>query len=126
MKAATPARTVREFKALMQTDPSEVKFVRSLDDWKAFVRNGNGNGNPLKRLTEADIREFTKDLFFNNGGIAGANLRILQEKLTYVEYKDVLAAFGMDVVFAEDHQGYACVGVGDCATNQTHICTSNC
>ena len=126
MKPAKPARTVREFKDLMRTDPKEVFFIRSMDDWKEYVRGAEKEGHPLNRVPKDVIRDFTAELVFNGGGIAGANVAILQEKLTYVQYKDILAAFGMSIGMADDHQGYACVGVGDCATNQTHICTSNC
>jgi hypothetical protein len=120
MNQATPARTVREFKELVQTDPSEVYFIRNTGDWKAYIRDVDKQTHPLRRVPNEVIRNFTESLIFNGSGLAGANVGILQEKLTYQEYKDLLAVFGMSIVFAEDHQAYACVGVGDCAVNKQH------
>jgi hypothetical protein len=110
----------------MESDPKEVYFVRSMADWKQFCRSSDSPGHPLGALTEDEVREFTGSLVFNNGGLAGAYLGKLQDRLSYREYRALMAAFGMDIGFAADYEGYYCMNPGDCAKKMDHICTSNC
>jgi hypothetical protein len=121
-----PARTVAEFRALMETSPQEVRLIRSMEDWGDYARNADSQDHPLRRLRLEEVREFTDSLVFRNGAVASANVGILQERLTYREYQSVLAEFGIDMKFAEDHQGYRCAGVGTCVAASAHICTSRC
>jgi len=123
---AAAARTVREFKALMGTDPSEVSFIRNIKDWEEYRKKSNELGNFLEPLTENEIEEFSKKLVFNKGGIAGMYVKDIQEKLSYAQYTDLLAVFGMDIVFAKDHEDYYCNSHGNCRTYNGYICTSNC
>ena len=120
---ATPSRTNSEFYKLMETDPQEVQFVRNERDWKEFCLDSDSKNHPLEPL---NTEELTDSLMFNRGGLATANVDILKRKLTYYQYEAVLGAFGIDPFFAADHNGYACVGPGDCEANSSHICTSNC
>lgn len=126
MKPAAPARTTREFKALMQTDPGEVKFIRSVEDWKRFARNSDDQDHPLLPLSKEEVQEFAETLVFNKGGLAGARVDVLQSRLSYKQYKVVLGAFGIDIVFAEDHEGYKCAAPASCQAASGWICTSNC
>ena len=110
----------------MQTDPNEVSFIRSMDDWKYRIRNADSKDHPLQPLTREDLDEFTNSLVFNNGGLAGASVGILEEKLTYRQYERVIGWFGMDLRLMADYKGYKCAGQGTCTLSQHDICTSNC
>lgn len=110
MALTIPARTVREFKQLMNTDPREVSFIRSIDDWELYIRRADSNDHPLKSLTQEDIVEFTKSLVFRNGGLAGAYVGTLKDKLTYNQYESLMAKFGLDLPLVADYSDYYCLG----------------
>ena len=126
MKKAKPACSVREFKELMETDPFEVRFIRTIEDWKEYSENVNSKDHPLQPLTSEEVEEFTNDLVFNKGGIAGVNVEVVQKKLSYLQYEELMASFGMSIVFAADHDGYECKSRGTCVKRSSTICTSNC
>jgi len=126
MALTIPARTVREFKKLMKTDPREVSFIRSMDNWELYIRCVDSDDHPLKSLTQEDIAEFTRSLVFRNGGLAGAYVGMLKDKLTYNQYESLIAKFGLNLSLAADYSDYYCQGTGNCAERGGYICTSNC
>jgi len=126
MKPCTPARSVREFKELMQTDPEEVYFIRSAEDWERFRRNADSQENPLEPLTEEEVEEFTRSLVFRNGGLAGAKVDVIETRLSYRQYRNLMGAFGMDIVLERDYRGWYCSARGTCRQETLAICTSNC
>ncbi|MBD1833314.1 hypothetical protein H6F61_11645 [Cyanobacteria bacterium FACHB-472] len=126
MAVIIPARTVREFKQLMKTDPSEVSFIRSMNDWELYIRRADSDDHPLKSLTQEDIAEFTRSLVFRNGGIAGAYVGMLKDKLTYNQYESLITKFGLDLRLAADYADYYCSSKGNCGERGGYICTSNC
>jgi len=117
-----PARTIREFRELLDTDPQEVSFVRNDKDWANYAKGRDCGYHPLEALSDKEMREFDKSLRFGERGIASANIAILQRKLTYSQYATTLGAFGMDPFFAADHEGYSCVGAGNCKKTTNFIC----
>ena len=123
---ATPSRTDSDFNKLMETDPKNVQFVRDENDWKKFCLDADSKNHPLEGLNKEELQEFTDSLMFNRGGLATANVNILQRKLTYIQYAAVLSSFGLDPVFASDHQGYLCESEGTCKKSEGYICTSTC
>jgi len=126
MSVCFPARSVREFKGLMETDPNEVSFIRSMDDWKYHIRNTDSRDHPLHSLDQEDLDEFTNSLVFNNGGLAGAHVGTLQVKLTYRLYERLMESFGMEIGLAKDYAEYECSKPGNCKKLSGNICTSNC
>jgi hypothetical protein len=118
-----PASTTEEFFALM-ADP-RADIIRSVDD---FMEKTRQQGTVYAKLDKRVVRQFARELKFKNGGLSTAQYDIIQKSLSPQDYAVFWEGFGLTLEFvqADDHQGYACVGVGDCATNQTHICTSNC
>ena len=126
MALTIPARTVREFKKLMKTAPREVSFIRSMDNWELYIRCVDSDDHPLKSLTQEDIAEFTRSLVFRNGGLAGAYVGMLKDKLTYNQYESLIAKFGLNLSLAADYSDYYCQGTGNCAERGGYICTSNC
>ena len=55
----SPARTVRQFRELMETDPEDVQFVRNEKDWDEFSRGADSKDHPLEPLTSEDIAHAT-------------------------------------------------------------------
>jgi len=110
----------------MKTDPREVSFIRSMDDWELYIRCVDSDAHPLKSLTQEDIAEFTTSLVFRNGGLARAYVDMLKDKLTYNQYESLIGKFGLDLSLAADYSEYYCQGTGNCAARGGYICTSNC
>lgn len=126
MKNTKAACSVKEFKALMQTDPNEYWFIRNMEGWIKYIEDSDSRDHPLQPLTKEEVEEFTKELVFNKGGVAGLNVGVVQKKLSYLQYKGLMSVFGMGVGLAADHEGYTCQKAGDCKKLNDHICTSNC
>ncbi|MEK6480562.1 hypothetical protein WJR50_23665 [Catalinimonas sp. 4WD22] len=118
-----PANTTEEFFELISNPDAEI--IRSVDD---FLKRTQQEGTVYAKLNKRVIQKFTKELKFKNGGLSSAQYDIIEKSLSKRDYEIFWEGFGLslDFVQADDHGGYACVGVGDCAVNQTHICTSNC
>jgi hypothetical protein len=121
-KRRQPARTEREWWALLKSDDST--FIRSMEDWQNALKDPKHN--PLKDCDPKVIEHFTKNLQFNNGGLAHADYRQVAKHLNYIQFKQLWAAFGMSMELFEDHNGYRCVSLGTCRVAPGYICTSNC
>ena len=121
-----PAKTIREFRELMEADPKTVNLIRNKKDWREYTRTRAEINHPLKSLTDEEMHEFDKSLKFGkkfgNGGIASANVGVLQRKLTFIQYEEVLGALGMDTVLAADFEGYWCDGRASCKKMKDYIC----
>ena len=118
-----PADNVNEFLELIANP--DVPLIRSLKDFDRVIKMSDG---PFKQLPKNQIDDFRTSLKFNKqkGGVASFKFTGIKANLSEVNYIKVLEMFGLSETMADDHTGYACVGVGDCASSQTHICTSNC
>ena len=118
-----PADIVSQFLDLV-VNP-DVPLIRSLKDFDRVVKMSE---SPFKQLSKNQIDDFRSNLKFNKqkGGVASFKYTEIKANLSKASYLKVLEMFGLSETMADDHQGYACVDVGDCVTNQTHICTSNC
>lgn len=117
-----PAETEREWWALLKS--KDASYIRSLKDWKAAL--ANPRRNPLKGCDASAIREFTRNLKFARGGLAHANYRAVERQLSYRQFRDLWATFGLSMKLFEDHKDYACTKKGNCSASNTDICTSNC
>ena len=120
--ACLPARTEADWQVFVQS--KDTSRVRSKKAWTRCLRKARCN--PLKRLNRDLVDQFTKSLIFRNGALAGADYTMIVEELNFKEFLELWDTFGMSGPVLADHVDYACVGVGDCAVNNTHICTSNC
>jgi hypothetical protein len=109
----------------LESELQEVRLIRSMENWRDYARNADSQDHPLRRLRPEEVREFTDSLVFRNGGLASANVGILQERLTYREYQSVLAEFGMDLALSQDYQGYRCAN-GTCVEDSGYLCTDKC
>ena len=117
-----PARTEADWQVFVQS--KDTSRVRSKKAWKRCLRKARCN--PLKRLNQDLVDQFSESLIFRNGALAGADYTMIVEDLNFKEFLNLWDTFGMSGPVLSDHTGYACVGVGDCETNSSHICTSNC
>lgn len=117
-----PAKNPAEFKALIANPKANI--IRSMADFNSVVTKNT----PLRKVKVETLKAFRRSLKFNTktGGVSSFKFTGLKAQLSPKDYGKVLGMFGLSTTMAADHEGYACVGVGDCASNSTHICTSNC
>lgn len=97
-----------------------------MEDWRDYKAGARFPGHPLHGLTPRQLAEFEARLWIVNGGVASMNVGILQRNLSPAAYEQVLRAFGISIIFAEDHKDYYCASRGTCSFRLTDICTSNC
>jgi hypothetical protein len=129
------AKTSKEWDRLQKTDAKMViledgkegLLIRSVSDWKEFLKDAKTNkNNPLANCEPEALREFTSKVRFGKHGVAGMYYGGLVNKLSFNNFRTLLAHFGMDLNVFEDHEHYYCAGKGDCGSAASHICTSNC
>jgi len=121
-KRRLPAETERAWWALLKS--KDRTFIRSMKDWKAAL--ADPKRNPLSGCDPKEVKEFTRSLKFRNGGLAHADYGAAARKLTYVEFKNLWAGFGLAIGLFADHDGYRCESKGTCTASFEKICTSNC
>lgn len=121
-KKRNPARTEREWWAMLKSN--DKTFIRSMEDWKKAI--ADPKTNPLKGCDPKDIEHFTKNLKFEHGGLGHADYSRVEKKLSYFQFKNLWAAFGLGMELFADHDGYRCESRGTCAYALAKICTSNC
>lgn len=117
-----PARTEKEWWAILKS--KDKTFIRSMADWKKAINDPKTN--PLKGCDPETIKRFTKSLKFEKGGLGHAEYGEIEKKISFSQFRKLWERFGLGLELFADHEGYSCVGRGDCMQNQTHICTSNC
>ena len=124
-KTATPrkpATTEAEWWQLLKSKDST--FIRSAADWRKAL--ANPRTSPLAGCDPETIREFTKNLRFNNGGLAHANYGVVAKKLTYDQFSRLWGMFGLDMGMFADYKDKECKSTGTCRTSFGDVCTSNC
>lgn len=121
-----PATTDAEWEELVASRPEECTFIRTVEDWRDYKAGARFPGHPLNGLTPQQLADFEARLWIVNGGVASMNIGILQRNLSPAAYENVLRAFGISIIFAEDHKDYYCKSRGTCSLRYFHICTSNC
>jgi hypothetical protein len=114
------ARNNQQWEALIE---SQKTFVRSLDDWNRLIATAN---HPLSECPPEIIDQFTKSLKFTGGGLGHAEYSCLADKLTYAQFGNLWATFGLSMTLFENIKDYYCAGTGDCEEHVGSICTSNC
>lgn len=122
MPKLKPAKTEKEWWAILKS--SDKNFIRTMDDWKKSI--ANPKTNPLSGCDLKAIEHFTANLKFVNGGLGHADYTQVGMQLNFFEFKKLWERFGLSLELFADHEGYACVGKGDCQVNGGHVCTSNC
>ena len=82
----------------LQEDP-KTNLLRTPQDYKALLESG---GTPLSKLSKEVQEAFGTGIVYRPGiGVAGVDFSSIKALLTYDEFAQVLATFGMDV-----KQGY--------------------
>ncbi len=98
-------------------------IVRTSEDWN---RSLNSADHPLQSVARAVVTEFTKTLQFRNGGLAHANYEMLVDHLTYRQFVQLWALFGLSMKLFNDYNNMQCVGPGTCHVYLYSVCTSHC
>jgi hypothetical protein len=61
--AASPAKTDEEFRALMETDPEEVKLIRSMEDWQTYASRAGEKDHPCPRFPKTKSKNLRASSF---------------------------------------------------------------
>ncbi len=122
----TPARSMGDFLALCKEAPAGM--IRSYKDWKRFREAATSvPEHPLYGCAKLDaLDEFEKNLVFGQDGLGGANWEVLVDILTYRQYENLWASFGIDLELLVNEKGYKCEGKGSMGITASYICTGNC
>lgn len=119
------AQTDEEFRQLTNRD--RWGLVQSAADYVEFVdRFQDDERHVLSKCSEEAIDDFGESLIFMNGGLAGANLGILEDELDDDDIETLVESFGLSGRLMADHKGYRCAGRGTCKKAFNYICTGNC
>src|SRR5882724_10473172 len=110
-----------------QSTIDKTKLAKSPEDWSAllssgadwFVRSNEdlqqllaSEHNPLRSVDKATVEEFVKSLLFKSGGLDHGKYAPLADKLTYNQFMEVWAHFGMSPKYFADQQDYYCEAAG--------------
>lgn len=110
----------------MGSGPDKVKSIRNSKGRQEYVASAKrAKKHLLNSLSEKEPKAFSRGLVLDKCGIAGMEVTVLQKKLPCFQHKDLLAHFGMNIVFADGREGNYCAARGDCRPSTTRICTSN-
>jgi hypothetical protein len=147
------ARNGTEFRKLKQDKSGEVKIIRSLKEWNATLispADEEARSHPLHALSLDEIAHFSSELVFRDGGLAGAYIGDLADRLSYNDFRALWAMFGIDTIMfdrkilgpdgngtGEGEGGEAglagdflqdakCISHGTCVTKMYYWCTSSC
>ena len=103
-----PATTDSEFESLVASSPQQATFIRTPQDWEDYKAGARFPGHPLSGLSAEQLAAFSASVWIADGGVVSMDVGILKKNLSSGAYADVLAAFGITPVLAEDHEGYHC------------------
>jgi hypothetical protein len=121
MELQSLPNTTEEWDNLLASNTPGI--VRSLDDWH---RSLTAEDHPLRALDRAVLAEFTDTLQFKNGGLAHAKYEMIVDHLTYRQFVQLWALFGLSMKLFNDYNNMQCVGAGTCHVNLYSVCTSHC
>ncbi|WP_353070514.1 hypothetical protein RBB75_20700 (plasmid) [Tunturibacter empetritectus] len=108
---------------LFVDDPSNVGIVRSVKEWKALLETPN---NPLNTLSPEVIQAFSDSLVFEPGGLAHAEYGMLADTLTYRQFEEVWACFGISMAYFGDVKDFYCRAPKQCDFRTGSVCTIYC
>lgn len=119
-----PANTGDELIKLVNSNAKTL--VRNFQDYKKVK-----NQLPfLKNLNPEIINRFEESLVFNNGGYASSYYGDLAQVLSFRDFSQLYALFGLSMKYFYDTAGYQCddcVGGGkECESNSNYSCASTC
>ena len=120
-KPRKPAETEREWWQILKN--KDRNFIRSMDDWRAALK---GKDNPLAGCDTKTVEQFTKNLRFNNGGLAHAHYGAVAEQLSYRQFSNLWVRFGLGMGLFTDYKDKECEKRATCGPKMNDICTSNC
>jgi hypothetical protein len=118
------AETEEEWLALLAGD--DPRIVRTREEWDRALADDSRRASLLPNCDEETVRAFSERLIFRNGGLAGANYAMIEDKVTYRSFRLIWNQFGIgDKLFA-DYNNKECSRPGTCSPLTACICTSNC
>lgn len=122
--AIPSANTEEEWRALLEGDDSRI--IRSREDWDGAMAEEDRRSAILPGCDQETVRAFSEGLIFRNGGLAGANYSMLEDRLTYRQFKAVWNNFGIGEELFQDYNNKECSKPATCSPLTACICTSNC
>lgn len=84
-----PAKTEEEYDKLVKKRPKDM--ICNLDDFHAYIKQKNYNS----KLGSAILTKVEESLKFCNGGLGGMYYGVLRDKLTFREFEEFFAHFGI-------------------------------
>lgn len=119
------ARTEPEWRALLDSD--DPRIIRNREDWDLAMADESRRGSILPDCDDETVQAFSDGLTFRNGGLAGADFTMLEDKLTYRALMNVWNSFGVGANLMTDYLHKKCDGLHNCDPVITAtVCTSNC
>jgi hypothetical protein len=89
----TPAKTPNELRELQAN--KNANLIRTLSDFDAVVASGS---TPFSKLSPTDLEAFRSSLVVRDGlGIVGLQYGVLLGKMSYNDFSNAFAAFGLDI-----------------------------
>ena len=113
------ASTLEEYREISQAADSP--FVRTHGEWGALLKQGN---HPLVGCAAADVEAFTKGLKFKKGALAHANYNMLADKISFMQFKELMAIFGVSMKLFSALDNYYCqlTGAEMCKPSNGYVC----
>jgi hypothetical protein len=104
------ATTNEQYEAIGNSSASS--FIRTSDQWDSYLQQQHGN-HPLSGCDQAAIDAFTTGLRFNRGVLAGADYRMIADKLSYLQFMELWALFGISPTLFDGIKDQTCEPGGE-------------
>ena len=117
----SPASSKETFQALCKSP--EDWFVRSKADVEQLAATPH---SPWKNVPKEAIHQFIEKLEFKNGGLAHSNYSSLEAHMSFKEFMNMWAHFGINRELFLMDADKKCDSPGTCSYCNGCSCTSNC
>jgi hypothetical protein len=112
------ATTAEQYDALGQNPKSPI--IHSLDEWRGVLKN-EGSEAVLPRCDASVVDAFTSGLKFGRGRLAHSNYSMIVDRLSHLEFIELLGRFGLSLELFSLWDNENCVS-GICESNPNFMC----
>ena len=111
MSEGMVASTQEAYEELVNSDATSGKIIKTMDDWDALCSRISDlyDTDPLKVLSAEALSEFTSSLTFaRDGGLKGARVDMLEDALSFGQFRAFWHRFGIDISLFAAFYGHRC------------------
>jgi len=120
LAATKLADTPTEYQALGEDASSPI--IHTLAQWNTFIEEV-GADSVLPGCGPSVIAAFTKGMKFNDGRLVHADFRMIDDVVSLLKFKELMASFGISMKLFALMDNYTCNNtLGSCEPDNRHMC----